>query len=371
MKEPFVIGISGSIGSGKSLIRHLLALRGVLPVDADELTHFLLLKDKAGYREVVRIFGEDYLDDKGDLDRSKLGGIVFRHPRELQKLEAILHPLVQQIVLKLMEASPTPLIAVEAIKLYTSQLLQLCDSRWFVTAALDSQLERLKKMRGMNADAALERLHQQYFPDDVQINYFIENSGSFMDTWEQVRGIWHTMQLENPDFNGALKILATKMLPVMLDYPQLEQIDHDLAQKLVGRFTPDFVENDLNWEEVLFSQRYFINQITASPNEVLLWRYDHFNAIVSPNPSISDSDAFIFALEKLEDLVHLWLGNGLIINIKNASDHLSEKLQAAGYQKFDAVLVDEYPFFKLAVLEGAIESHRAKPFRDGIWRFIP
>jgi len=111
MSIPFVIGISGSIGSGKSLIRHFLAMRGVLPIDADEISHLLLAKEKAGYRLVERLFGERVLAKNGEVDRKKLGEIVFKDALELKKIEAAMHPLVTDAFRSFMDEVPCPLIA--------------------------------------------------------------------------------------------------------------------------------------------------------------------------------------------------------------------------------------------------------------------
>lgn len=372
MKDPFVIGISGSIGSGKSLVRHLLALRGVLPVDADELTHFLLVEEKAGYREVVHAFGSDILNGSGELDREKLGRMVFGDPRKLQNLEAILHPLVHRIMLDVIAGSPSPVIAVEAIKLYTSQLLSLCDSRWFVTTILNSQLDRLKKKRRMDADTAMQRLRQQYFPEDVHMDYFIENSGSIAETWEQLDGIWQDMRSKNSRFRTVLDRSAKKTHRLMLDYPAIQWVDHPELQSLMEWAACDSLQNPVSWEDEIFSGHYFINRMPSFPLKYFLWKFDHFNAVVSMDATGLDGSEIIAGLREIEMIACSWLGNSVILHIRNGSSNLWEKLRAAGYQKYNAVLLSKYPFLKPAPLkEGTIDTPWVKLFTNGIWRFIP
>ena len=372
MNDPFVIGISGSIGSGKSLVRHLLALRGVLPVDADELIHFLLMEGKTGYHEVVHAFGREILEDNGKLDREKLGNLVFRDPRQLQKLEAILHALVHQIMLDMLAISPSSLIVVEAIKLYTSQLLQLCDSRWFVTATLDSQLSRLKKTRGMDVDAAMQRLHQQYFPEDAQIDYFIENSGNIEETWEQVNGIWYEMCSENSKFRATLDRSAKKVPRVMLDYPAMQLAERHALQPLMEWAASDSLQDPVNWEEVIFNKRYFVNRIPSSPSAFLLWKFDHFNAIVSMDAAELDESSILSALEEIEMIACSWLGNNMILNIRNGSGSLEEKLCIAGYHECSTDSWNRHPFLEFVPVKGGtMEIPWVKLFADGIGRFIP
>ncbi|HEB57785.1 MAG TPA: dephospho-CoA kinase [Gammaproteobacteria bacterium] len=92
-----VIGLTGGIGSGKSTVADLFAARGVPVIDTDIIAHALLHKPEVR-AEVVELFGEKILGTEGQIDRSKLGEHVFGDPRELHKLEAILHPRIREEV---------------------------------------------------------------------------------------------------------------------------------------------------------------------------------------------------------------------------------------------------------------------------------
>ena len=96
------IGLTGGIASGKSTVCGMLQDKGCAIVDADKVAHELLLKGQPCFSRVVAAFGVEILDSAGEIDRKKLGAIVFEHPPSLESLEAIVHPeVVRQIVAKL------------------------------------------------------------------------------------------------------------------------------------------------------------------------------------------------------------------------------------------------------------------------------
>lgn len=110
VQSPLIIGITGSIGSGKSAVGALLAKRGALVIDADQLAREVVVPGSVGLDEVVAHFGEEVVDSQsGALDRKKLAQIVFANPEERKSLEAILHPKIRALfVEKLTAATQTP-----------------------------------------------------------------------------------------------------------------------------------------------------------------------------------------------------------------------------------------------------------------------
>lgn len=92
------IGLTGGIGSGKSTVAELLRARGFVVVDADQVAHDVVQKGTPGLQAVLAAFGPEYLREDGELDRARLGKWVFGRPQELRKLEALLHPLIQNEV---------------------------------------------------------------------------------------------------------------------------------------------------------------------------------------------------------------------------------------------------------------------------------
>jgi len=371
MRDPFVIGISGSIGSGKSLIRHLLAMRGVMPLDADELTHFLLMKGKAGYQEVVRNFGETYLDNSGNLDRARLGTDVFGNPRSLQKLESLLHPLVSKTVHSILQKSSSPLIALEAIKLYTSDLTQLCDSRWFVTATPAAQRERLKRTRGMDDKAITERLHQQHFPKEMSIDHYIENSCLVGDVAQQIEIIWKDMLQETHGFEQVIECLAETINMPVLSIDSLATID----AKMQG-YLAEFLPSHQRIPDGDFAQRVILSRTFLSPlensDDMLVWQFDHFNTRIRILINDKKDDNLQNGLEILERQTSTWGGNCIMVELDARSLQFQDELRSMGYRILSDADITEHPFLSFSIgNKGKIGNHLVKILPGGVWRLIP
>lgn len=188
----YVIGLTGNIGTGKSVVRHMLEHLGAYGIDADALAHRVIAKGAPGYAAVVDYFGKYILKPDGEVDRERLGRIVFGDPEALAKLESIIHPLVRQGADYLIRRAPQPVIVIEAIKLLESSMAKQCDSTWVVYAPPDIQLARLMKNRGMNEKDARLRINSQP-PQEEKIaaaDVVIRNAGTFDETWKQVVTAW-------------------------------------------------------------------------------------------------------------------------------------------------------------------------------------
>lgn len=191
----YVIGLTGNIATGKSVVRKMLEHLGAYGIDADALAHRSMAKGAPGYQLVIDMFGKWVIGPDGQIDRARLGKIVFTDPEALARLEAILHPLVGQAVDILVRRSPQKVIVIEAIKLIEAGLGARCDSLWTTYAAPHIQLARLMQKRGMTEAAARQRIGAQP-PQEKKVaaaNVVIRNEGSFEDTWRQVSAAWQTL----------------------------------------------------------------------------------------------------------------------------------------------------------------------------------
>lgn len=190
--DKYIIGLTGNIGTGKSVVRRMLEHLGAYGIDADALGHRAIAKNAPGYEPVLEAFGRYVLGPDEQIDRKKLGRIVFSDPEALKHLETIVHPLIKQAIDLIIRRSSQKVIVIEGVKLFESGLAELCDSIWLVYAPEEIQLNRLVQSRGMNEKDALQRINNQP-PQDVQIktaNVIIKNIGSFDDTWRQVNLAW-------------------------------------------------------------------------------------------------------------------------------------------------------------------------------------
>ena len=189
----FVIGLTGNIATGKSVVRKMLEHLGAYGIDADALAHRAIAKGAPGYAPVVKTFGNWILGDDGEIDRRKLGRLAFADPEVMRQLEEIIHPLVGQAVDWLAKRSPKKVIVIEAIKLLESDLRKHCDSVWVVVAPPEEQLRRLMEKRGLTREEAEARIKAQ--PSQkakiAAAEVVIYNDGSFEKTWEQVKKAWN------------------------------------------------------------------------------------------------------------------------------------------------------------------------------------
>jgi dephospho-CoA kinase len=188
----YVIGLTGNIATGKSVVRKMLEHLGAYGIDADALAHRAIAKDAPGYQPVLDTFGSWILTPAGQIDRTRLGKIVFSDSEGLEKLEAIIHPLVRQAIDLLVRRAGQKIIVIEAIKLLEGDLRAACDNIWVTTAPMEIQLRRLRIKRGMSAEVARQRIAAQP-PQAGKIeaaDVVIKNSASFEDTWKQVLAAW-------------------------------------------------------------------------------------------------------------------------------------------------------------------------------------
>jgi dephospho-CoA kinase len=188
----YIIGLTGNIATGKSVVRRMLEHLGAYTIDADALSHRAIAKDAPGYKPVLETFGKWILGSDGQINRSRLGGLVFRDSEALGKLENIIHPLVGQAIDILVQRANQRVVVIEAIKLIESELRTTCDSIWVTYAPEEIQIERLMRKRGFSHEEAVNRIHSQGAQSEKieRANTVIRNTGSYDELWKQVTTAW-------------------------------------------------------------------------------------------------------------------------------------------------------------------------------------
>lgn len=190
--EKYVIGLTGNIATGKSVVRKMLEHLGAYGIDADALSHRATAKGAPGYQATVDAFGKWILAPDGEIDRAKLGRLVFSDTEAMARLEDIVHPLVSQAIDVMVKRASQKVIVIEAIKLLESELRNFCDTVWVVNAPEEVQIQRLVEKRGMSRDEAAQRIHFQSAQHQklAAANVVIQNTGSFEQTWQNVTAAW-------------------------------------------------------------------------------------------------------------------------------------------------------------------------------------
>ena len=188
----YVIGLTGNIATGKSVVRRMLEHLGAYTIDADALSHRVIAKGAPGYQPVVNTFGTWVLNKDSQIDRDKLGRLVFADAQALKQLEDIIHPYVGQAIDILARRATQRVVVIEAIKLLESGLRNLCDSIWVTDAPQHVQIERLIRKREMSPETALQRVHSQSAQKQklAAADVVITNTGSYENLWKQVSGAW-------------------------------------------------------------------------------------------------------------------------------------------------------------------------------------
>jgi dephospho-CoA kinase len=192
----YVIGLTGNIGSGKSTVLGMLGQLGAKVIDADDLVHQVMAKGTSVWQTIVDTFGPSVLNENGDIDRHKLGSIVFEDPQALRRLEEIVHPAVDSRFFDLVRNAEEQVLAVEAVKLIESGVHHKLDSLWLVTCPREESLRRLVEGRGADPEDVGERLRAQMTEEEQArwVDVVIDNGGTLEHTWRQVRVEWEKIE---------------------------------------------------------------------------------------------------------------------------------------------------------------------------------
>ena len=193
---PFpVIGLTGGIACGKSYV--CKALRedyGLAVIDLDDIAKRVMMPGASCLQEVVEVWGTDVLLPDGALDRKKLGALVFGDRNQLNKLNAITHPAIDNILCILLQdiqekrGTVPPQGLVLDCALWVEQgRAGYFDALWVVTATEDTQIKRLMERNGLTKDEALARIHSQMpvYEKAALADYVIHNNGAALKDLRQ------------------------------------------------------------------------------------------------------------------------------------------------------------------------------------------
>lgn len=190
----YILGLTGNIASGKTTIGLMLLELGANTYeDADQVVHHLYLPGRPIVARLVDAFGSDVLAPDGGIDRKRLGEHVFGDPAALKRLEALVHPAVQEALLATLRSVPDDGIGVlDAIKLVESGYASLCHAVWVVECPEAIQFRRLVEQRGLTAEQARMRLAAQppMGPKLAAATEVIHNDGTLDDLRAQVTAAW-------------------------------------------------------------------------------------------------------------------------------------------------------------------------------------
>ena len=191
-----VIGLTGGIATGKSTVCKMLSDMGAKVFDADKEAHLLLSGDTEAAREIKKKFHEelgfDMLDASGNIDRKKLGAIVFSDPQLLKYLESVMHHHIEKklhIFVEEEKAKNSNIIVLDIPLLFEKNWQDKADEVWLVHVPQDMQMKRLKKRDNIDDAEARKRLAVQMPIDDKKAlaDTVIDNSDTMEKTHEIVK----------------------------------------------------------------------------------------------------------------------------------------------------------------------------------------
>lgn len=193
-----MIGLTGSLGTGKSTVAGMFAGLGAKVLDADAIARRLMRPGAICFRRIVKAFGKDILT-AGKIDRKKMAEQVFRNPRQLRKLERIVHPEVRRALLakvkQYKKRRQRTIVVLDVPLLFESKLDQDVDMTVVVKASKANQIARAKKLMNItNAEAGRRIKAQMPLQQKIRLaDLIIDNDGTFKQTKLKVKQIWEKL----------------------------------------------------------------------------------------------------------------------------------------------------------------------------------
>jgi dephospho-CoA kinase len=189
-------GLTGGIASGKSTVARFLEALGANVIDADGVGRELLQPSSPVHHEVISHFGQEILKPGGEIDRGRLGSIVFTDPQRLSELASIMHPSliarVEELAGELRSRHPRAVIVVDAALIYEAGVADRFVKILVAWCRPEQQIERLMAKTGLSRQDALRRMASQIPAEEKRrrADYVIDCSGSLEETRAQVEALY-------------------------------------------------------------------------------------------------------------------------------------------------------------------------------------
>jgi dephospho-CoA kinase len=196
-----VIGLTGGIGSGKSTVSQFLAELGAVILNADEIGHEAFKPDTEIWRQVVAAFGRQIVTPDGNIDRKKLGNMVFDNAESLSRLNQIMHPWMYDMVKAQLEEyrqQGLRVAVLEAPLLLEAGWTPLVDEVWVTTAPEATVLKRLEERNGMSQAESLTRIRSQLSSAERvrQADVVINTDCDLDELRSRVKKLWQRLELD-------------------------------------------------------------------------------------------------------------------------------------------------------------------------------
>ena len=190
-----VIGLTGGIGTGKSEVARIFQELGAVLINADQIGHQAYNPHSEIWQEVVKAFGEEILQPSGEIDRKKLGSIVFADPDQLTRLNQIMHPRMARMVARQVQElgeQGADVVVVEAALLFEAGWDSLVGEVWSTESPEDLVIKRLQSRSGLSQEEAKKRIDSQMSAEERKScsQVVVDTSGDLVDLERVVRSMW-------------------------------------------------------------------------------------------------------------------------------------------------------------------------------------
>lgn len=188
-----VIGLTGGIGTGKSTVSELLAVHGFKIVDADVAAREAVEKGSEGLEQVRQVFGDEAIEENGEMNRKYIGEIVFNDDKMREKLNQIIHPIVRTLMEKQKEAylNEGYNVIMDIPLLFENNLQDTVDETWLVYASESIQVERLMERNDLTQEEAKARVYSQISIDKKRrmADRVIDNRGTLLELKQNLEAL--------------------------------------------------------------------------------------------------------------------------------------------------------------------------------------
>lgn len=188
-----VIGLTGGIGTGKSTVSELLAVHGFKIVDADVAAREAVEKGSEGLEQVRQVFGDEAIDENGEMNRKYVGEIVFNDDKMREKLNQIIHPIVRDLMERQKEAYLKEgfNVIMDIPLLFENNLQDTVDETWLVYASESIQVERLMERNDLTQEEAKARVYSQISIDKKRrmADRVIDNRGTLLELKQNLEAL--------------------------------------------------------------------------------------------------------------------------------------------------------------------------------------
>ncbi len=195
-----IVGLTGGVGSGKTIVSQTLREEGAYLIDADQIARELVTPHSPTWNELVQVFGKEILNEDESIDRKGLAQRVFSNPKERTLLNQVIHPRIKEEIKRrkeeILQKDPEAIIIIDAALLVERGDHREMDKVIVVVAPDDQRIERLKRRDGMSEEEAKKVISSQ-MPQEEKMrvaDFVIRNEGTLEETKQRARELFQELK---------------------------------------------------------------------------------------------------------------------------------------------------------------------------------